>query len=196
MYFTHAELHRRCNNECGLHVHVNRGDLSFTDQQVRDIMSWTWAFEPQMNSVLGQNRFGEEMAPTARETSRYTVKYQRSCGSRSSAIAAVNHFQEDEDAEWVANQAGEYGPDSDLKFNAINFFGTVQPAAGNMNAKPTIEFRQHEGSVDGKIVTHWILTVIGIVDYCCYAPRVDLHNLLAVSKDETWEKLGDGRDEE
>ncbi|KAF8858070.1 hypothetical protein BDZ45DRAFT_406063 [Acephala macrosclerotiorum] len=62
------------------------------------------------------------------------------------------------------------------------------------DAKPTIEWRQHEGTIDAERVTTWVETVVGIVNFACHAPRQDLHTLLSMAANEHWEKLGDGQD--
>jgi len=62
--------------------------------------------------------------------------------------------------------------------------------------KPTIEFRQHEGTLDATETINWIKTVVGIVDFCVNAPTAAVYKLLEVVKLETWERLGDGHDAE
>ncbi|KAE8443051.1 hypothetical protein EG329_002374 [Mollisiaceae sp. DMI_Dod_QoI] len=181
------------SNNCGLHVHVGKQDTGFDDQSVRNLMSFVWAFEPQLNSILGQRRFNIVYCVSPRESSRYAMKYMQKYGMRPKPITGVQHFQEDQDLSWVAEQSAEYK--GDLKFNSVNFKGLHDRAKGDIYGKPTIEFRQHEGTIDAERVTNWISTVVGIVDFVCHAYPHDLHSLLLVSTQETWETLGDGTDE-
>jgi hypothetical protein len=56
-----------------------------------------------------------------------------------------------------------------------------------------VEFRQHEGTLEGPRVTVWIKTLIGIIEFIENVHPVTLFNLLAAScKHEIRDKLGDG----
>ncbi|CZR60839.1 uncharacterized protein PAC_10735 [Phialocephala subalpina] len=181
------------SNDCGLHVHVGREERGFDDQHIRNLYSWVWAFEPQMTSICGQHRFNSIYCFSTRERSRYAQKYLQKYGCRPSPITGVLHFQEDEDLDWTAYQAGEY-KENQLKYNAVNVKGLVEGARGTRGAKPTIEWRQHEGTIDAERVTIWVETVVGIVNFVCHAPKQDLLSLLSMAANEHWEKLGDGKD--
>ncbi|KAH6678453.1 hypothetical protein B0J14DRAFT_449226, partial [Halenospora varia] len=86
----------------------------------------------------------------------------------------------------------------DPRYVAYNFLPLLQwenapEAAWN---KPTVEFRQHKGTLDSESVLAWIQVAVGIVRFCRDATAASFLDLVHVVKHETWEKLGDGRDEE
>lgn len=64
------------------------------------------------------------------------------------------------------------------------------------SSKPTIEFRQHKGSLDSEEVVMWLRTLVGIVTYAHNVHPTRLKVLLDVAKQETWQRMGDGRDQQ
>ncbi|CZR52300.1 uncharacterized protein PAC_02177 [Phialocephala subalpina] len=88
-----------------------------------------------------------------------------------------------------------------IKNSQVNFTGVKAIASGipigsTKEAKPTIEFRQHAETLSGNAAVLWIKTVVRIVDYVRNAAPVDFLELIMPCKDEKWEKLGDGKDDE
>ncbi|KAH8594981.1 hypothetical protein B0O99DRAFT_544869 [Bisporella sp. PMI_857] len=62
--------------------------------------------------------------------------------------------------------------------------------------KPTIEFRIHEGTLDSAAVLNWIELLAGFTQWCIDASYDEYASLLCKTTHETWEKFGDGKDEE
>jgi len=78
--------------------------------------------------------------------------------------------------------------------DAYNLRNLGYLAAGMADNKPTIEFRQHEGCMNGERTVNWVKTVVGIVDYVRDCRGKHFTALLAMADCEVWEKEGDGLD--
>lgn len=62
---------------------------------------------------------------------------------------------------------------------------------------PTIQFRQHEGTLDPKRVRNWVSLLMGIVEFCRDIDSYSFDYLLIRATSlEQWEKRGDETDAE
>jgi hypothetical protein len=129
-----------------------------------------------------------------RESSVYAMQYEAKYGRRPLPIIGVIHFLNSKSIRDAVKQASR--EDKCLrtyKFNQYNLCGIAHRAKGDKDAKATIEFRQHEGSMSATAVVQWIKTTVGIVGYIHHIDNGSLTDLLRVVEHETWEKLGDGK---
>lgn len=182
----------------GLHVHVGRGKLGFEDQHIRNLSAFAWAFEPQLSTIIGQERIDDnEYLTDIRSRSRYADKFYRKYGRQPVPIVAVQHFLASIEfrtldqikksfsvIEWIAKQAGID------KNKALNLSNASNFAQGFPSTKPTVEWRAHKGTVTGHEVTNWIKAVVGMTQFACYAYPIDFHNLLLMVENEKWQKTG------
>ncbi len=60
--------------------------------------------------------------------------------------------------------------------------------------KPTIEFRQHGGTLDGQTARKWVETLGGVIKWLEDVHPQSLMELLSVTAEEKWEKVGEGAD--
>lgn len=86
------------------------------------------------------------------------------------------------------------------RYGAYNFRGVKTIAGGrkigsNSAAKPTVEFRQHRGTLEEEAVTVWIKTVAGIVQFIKDVSPESFVELICVTEHETWEKSGGPEDQ-
>lgn len=81
--------------------------------------------------------------------------------------------------------------DKAMRYNVSNLVKYLQDEDEPSNSGiPTIEFRQHEGTLDAQRVVQWCSTVVGIINFVDTADQVYLRNLLLKVVDETWQKEG------
>ncbi|KUJ20289.1 uncharacterized protein LY89DRAFT_553279, partial [Mollisia scopiformis] len=149
-----ASYHIETNQSTGLHVHVGRGSNSFEHQQIRNLIAFYWVFEEQIKTALGQFRSQSTMAQFSRDNSRYAHKYWQN---------NAHHTKAENVTAWIADQANPYR-DTD-KYTSLNLTGVREEAnqPGRADSKPTVEFRSHEGSIEGVRVINWIKAVVGMV---------------------------------
>jgi Putative amidoligase enzyme len=178
----------------GPHVHYGDSDRSFDLVSLSKLVSLFWAFETQLNSIHPTERQNQEWAVSMRESSVYAMQYEAKYGRRPSPIIGVIHFLNSKRIRGAVKQASREDKYSrTFRFNQYNLCGIAHRAKGDKDAKATIEFRQHEGSMSAIAVVQWIKTTVGIVDYIQHIDNGSLTDLLRVVEHETWEKLGDGK---
>jgi hypothetical protein len=133
-----------------------------------------------------------------RDASLYVTEYREKYGRQPHPLTGVIHFLKCKSIIEIIKQASSVNPNSDscFKYNAYNFQGIAHRGIGFGDSKLTVEFRQHAATMDAEAVIVWIETVVGIVDYIRNIDNVSLTNLLQIVEYETWEKLGDGKDDE
>jgi hypothetical protein len=131
-----------------------------------------------------------------RESSRYALQYEDKYGRRAHPLTGAIHFLNCKSISELVRQASK-GEASDIfKFNQYNFQGFLDRELRLINSQATIEFRQHEGSMNAEPVVNWIKTAVGIVEYVKNIDYSSLTDLLRIVEYETWEKIGDGKDDE
>jgi len=76
-----------------------------------------------------------------------------------------------------------------MRYNVSNLVKYLQDEGRpNNSGMPTIEFRQHEGTLDAQRVVQWCSTVVGVINFVDTADQVYLRKLLLKVVDETWQK--------
>ncbi|TVY92623.1 hypothetical protein LAWI1_G001462 [Lachnellula willkommii] len=189
------------NPSTGFHVHCGDSLNGFKFDTLRKLVSFLFAFTPQLNTIHPPHRQDvtkSTYAGSLRENSRFETKRAPTHKARPTPIQAVSRFINSKTKTELLRHAGS--PRSPLVDMAYDFVSIQQMASGDQDQdpyfKPTIEFRQHEGCLDADEAINWIKTVLGIVDFCTNAPTAAVHRILLLTKLETWEKLGDGHDAE
>ncbi|KAG4439999.1 hypothetical protein IFR05_004513 [Cadophora sp. M221] len=187
-----------------LHVHVGDGGRGFDAVTMRKLAAFTWAFEPQLDSLHPPHKQTTYHATGMRTSSRYSRRYGERCGyvydpriSPSGITGALDLLAcEDIESlcELVKDELGY------LKTCRVSFSGILGASrdgacgCGCENGKRTVEWRQHAGTLDGEEVTMWIQTVVGIMCFIRDASVCSFLDVLALALLETWQKVGDGRD--
>jgi Putative amidoligase enzyme len=186
------------DDSMGFHVHVGNSDEGFDVTTISNLIAFLWAFEPQLNNLHSQERQDQTWARSSRESSLYATEYLQKYGRRAQPLTGVIAFLKCQSImELIKRASSTDAPrEYSFKYSAYNFQGMADLERGDRNPRPTIEFRQHEGTMSAEAVTKWIETVVGIVDYIRNIDNGSMFNLLRIVVAETWEKLGDGRDTE
>lgn len=181
------------NIKSGLHVHVGHGYDGFKPRQLKRIAQFCWAFEPQLLSLHPDHRHGqanELLRPLRKEPPVSQIcreeadRYDFALGLIQTLPTkrVLHRLQECESCnEILACFGGNRG--------GISFVNCMDPPSPQQGGKRTIEFRQHEGTVDPDRVINWVETVIGIVKFAENAPDVDFFNLVIQRHGrESWER--------
>ncbi|KUJ13247.1 uncharacterized protein LY89DRAFT_753820 [Mollisia scopiformis] len=186
----------KVNTTTGLHVHVGDGSRSFTFETVRNLVGFLWAFEPQLNSLHPLHRVDNLYGILMRSHSVFAERWYATHGERPSPYQGLLELMSCPNMNDLTADASQmFIP----KNGAYNFSGVRAIANGiqigtTKDAKPTIEFRQHEGTLSGTRAVMWTRTVVGILEYIMRTPQEELMDLMVTScKHELWEKTGDQR---
>ena len=148
------------NNSCGLHVHVGNTDKGFPLQTLKNFCMLVTCFESQINSLhplhrilnvftLPLNRQFEELAHEARV-------------SRVEELKTVRNVEETFNR--VCGDTSHY-----FAYNFCNLENTKLK---------TIEFRQHEASLDPEAINMWVVTACNLINLSHTAGHSGFMNLI------------------
>ena len=137
------------NETCGLHIHIGNGDKGFPLQTMKNFSTLTTSFERQVNQLHPRHRLDSpfcHLETTAfeaaeREPWRMAFLINELPDMQSYMFGTMRHDHSIFDHNWCYN---------------INNLGLQQ-------AKRTIEFRQHEGTLDHQRVILWAIFAASIV---------------------------------
>ncbi|EKD16654.1 hypothetical protein MBM_05123 [Drepanopeziza brunnea f. sp. 'multigermtubi' MB_m1] len=189
------------NSTCGLHVHVGHGQKGFTTSNVTRIIAFLYAFEPQLDTLHPLHRYNNAYAKSMRDRCNFVRQFQEQFSEEPTTLAVITkilslhkgksprHFRR------ALTRLVQI--DGNGKNGAYNFNGVSDNPDRVPEDRPTIEFRQHEGTLDGVRIAAWIRALTGLLDFVeseDYDSLVDL--LTTVSLAEKWTKRGDGKDTE
>lgn len=126
----------KTNSSCGLHVHL--GAKNFTTEQMRNLLTtWTYS-EDAWKKTTWYSRFGCDWA----RTMRYDFDRMR-------AISTDQTL-----AEYMNKVSCVYG----TRYTAVNTCAYAR--------HKTIEFRQHQGTIDFQKISKWVYMVQSLSAWC------------------------------
>ena len=179
------------NESCGLHVHVS---TSWSFKTLKNLISFLWAFEPQMDSLHDSSRQEGEYARSWRMNSGLAYKFYKKYGVMPNPQLGLHEIKKASSTEELLDLM-IYPYDTDRgKYRAFNLKPLRAWLKDPNSSIPTIEFRQHAGSLDGEEISNWITLSVGIVQYCQKVEDVQFERLLNFAELELWEKQGNNSD--
>lgn len=179
----------------GLHIHIGNGEIGFELPVLKKFISIIWAFEPQLDTIHPPYRRNSKYGKSMRDGCRMSCNWLDAYGIKPTALEGLAMINMKTDIpSLITLVSSEYH----CKSGVYNLGGLRNLARGSAlgATKPTIEFRQHKGTLGSEEVEMWLRTVMGIVIYAHNVHPTDLAALLDVTKQETWQRTGDRRDEE
>lgn len=200
MYFTPASLDavgevlallRRTycintNISTGLHVHVGDGRNGWPFPVIQRLFAFIWAFEPQINSLVPPHRVDGQYTNSMRTYSKFVWDFAEEMGRRPTPMEGLVAMK---------NLKSMRALELEFLTTTLRVAPHSVDANGVPNPKPTVEFRQHDGTMDEQRVRVWVTTVVGIMDYLQAVEPAEFTKLLSMAEHEHWEKLGDGKDD-
>ncbi len=113
-----------------------------------------------------------------RESSFYAREYREKYGRRPNPLTGVIHFLNYKSMMELIKQANSFneGEGHMYKFSAYNLQGIADRERRVPQSKATIEFRQHQGTMDSNAILNWIETVVNIVDYIRTIDNISISN--------------------
>ncbi|KAG4439690.1 hypothetical protein IFR05_004827 [Cadophora sp. M221] len=184
------------NTTTGLHVHIGHGKSCFSTHDVSKIMAFIYAFEPQLSSLHPVHRYSHMYGHAMRHNCNFSQSFQRRHGVMPSALMAVTKILTTIESDMSSTRreladlvsSGSCGKNGNYNFNGLEDRG--------VNAEvPTLEFRQHEGTMDGELVVQWVQLLVGMLkfiedeEYASFAKF-----LFDTAEKEKWQKVGDEKD--
>lgn len=186
--------------DTGLHIHLGHEKCGFEFQNIQKLMIFLYTFEPQLSSLHPPHRLEHDYGNSPRTRSMFSANFQAKYGRAPSARDFATEVYSCREATETRNRHKLISKtfkdlsghkDGNYNFSEVRF--SYDPFRFR-DYKQTIEFRQHEGTLDGEKIGHWIHVIIAIVQFV-ETDVVNFHRLMQTMwKEERWEKIGDGND--
>jgi hypothetical protein len=145
-----------CNESMGLHVHVGNGVMGFDGRTLRNLFGILWTTEKWLETIHPTHRTrGNVHCQGFRACSLFPFMFSRSENAESKTL------------EWIMGDSMPTKVKNILDLikshsGGYNFINLVAELNSN-SFKRTIEFRQHESTLNGERVIQWIHLCVGLV---------------------------------
>ncbi|PMD35581.1 hypothetical protein L207DRAFT_637921 [Hyaloscypha variabilis F] len=181
----------------GLHVHVSAGiGTAFRLETLQSLFAFLYAFEPQISTLHPARRQRNvTFCDSIRRRTDFVSEWWEDHGVLPTVFQGVTELLKKEPTLNLLAAVRVEQNDKATRYNPSNLAWFLEQPPGNRNP-PTIEFRQHEGTLDAGRVVNWIRTVVGIVNFVDTAELDSLSYLLRKAGDEKWQKEGGDGDAE
>lgn len=153
------------NESCGLHVHVGNEHRGFTLRTLKNFCSLITAFEDQLDSLHPLHRLQNENAKSTRSLFYPGAPLPEKLSiieQLKTVDDLIHHFHLTGDGE-------------KSKSMAFNFFNLQESLPKPLR---TIEFRQHQGTLDPKLIINWVVLAFSLVKRS-YDAKAGFRNLIA-----------------
>ncbi|PMD18832.1 hypothetical protein NA56DRAFT_706362 [Hyaloscypha hepaticicola] len=171
------------NSSTGLHIHVSAGlKTPFRLETMQNLFAFLYAFEPQLDSLHPEHRQhdNEYCSYSLRKHSNFIRNWWNEHGQLPTIIQGMIELLKKKKTKMELLNAVRWTfNDKAMRYNVSNLVKYLQDEDEPSNSGiPTIEFRQHEGTLDAQRVVQWCSTVVGIINFVDTADQVYLRNLL------------------
>ncbi|KAF5874203.1 uncharacterized protein Bfra_004209 [Botrytis fragariae] len=170
------------NESMGLHVYVGNGVDAFDNETLRNLWGILWTTE----------KWIETIHPPHRRFNPFCQSFHR-CSNLGREIEERSlKDPEEEVLEWILTRTPptvrEFLDTICIHSGAYNFVN-LQPSHNVESTKRTIEFRQHEATLDTERISQWIRACVGIVKASAAADPAVLDPYLRLLAQTKREKL-------
>lgn len=166
--------YRVCTHQetsAGLHVHVGQENNGFHIEALRNLLSTIWIFQGQLETVHPDHRLSTRWAPSLRTDSVLAKKIVDDGLAKEQVLELLSQAgDESSDPSKLINIAADreqllklFLPRGARRL-AYNINGLLQIVDGK-DGRSTIEFRQHESTIDIQRVINWLKVCVGLVEF-------------------------------
>ncbi|KUJ09144.1 uncharacterized protein LY89DRAFT_724653 [Mollisia scopiformis] len=183
------------NDSTGLHVHVSFGvDKKWSFNSIRQALMFFWTFQPQFDSLHPNHRQGGKWAKAMRSKSKINSDHYAKTGrilTPNEGLLRIDRITDMEELLRAVSGEGAEHPDRYMAYNVIPIFESRNSDLSIAHPKTTLEFRQHEGTLDAERVTQWIELLCGVIMFLeNIEPAILMELLRVVSEQEVWCRTG------
>ncbi|KAH6723857.1 putative amidoligase enzyme-domain-containing protein [Leptodontidium sp. MPI-SDFR-AT-0119] len=179
------------NQLTGVHVHLSAGSTTFEFRTMQNLIVFLWAFEHQMSSLHPEERQDSMYCRGFREKCAMVADFTEKWGKPPRILQGITEFYKCLDMTSLLSAACCCEGSKFMAFNCDNALRKVKEPQSSF--KPTIECRQHQGTLDGERIVQWVKLVAGLVQCMETIHPESLLELLELVKHEKWEKSSDDK---
>ncbi|KAH8789012.1 putative amidoligase enzyme-domain-containing protein [Hyaloscypha sp. PMI_1271] len=176
----------------GLHVHVSAGvNTTFRLQTLQNLFAFLFAFEPQIDALHPTHRqLNDQFCNSLRRHSTFVKEWWNEYGQLPTIMQGVVELLKKNSLLELLIAVRWPLYDKGMRYNALNlslFLENQGNPFNNLHPR-TIEFRQHEGTLEPERIVQWIKALVGIINFVDTADRDSLTRLFRKAKEEKWQK--------
>lgn len=175
----------RTNDSTGLHVHIGNGFHSFPFHTIRNLAAFLWIFEPQLTMLHPEHRHNTCFCCPVRKTAAFSFDEYGQCIKPFTVYEGVIEIIRCQSVEELKGNV------YNERFRTYNFCNFSATAGQRGNVSGTLEFRQHEGTLNGEMIAHWVRVCHGIVAFVKDMSGHGLWEMCELARVEIWEETGD-----
>ena len=149
------------NKTCGLHVHVGNGTDNFSQETTKNLMAFLFCFEPVMDKLHPTHRHNGNYCRSIRKSSVYGDMYRH----ENSVVSILIKIWNEKNTHNLLRCMSDI---LSANFKEAYYTGNMRRNLwlGKLHdTKATLEFRQHEGTLDGPRTVSWVQTVVGLCEF-------------------------------
>jgi hypothetical protein len=182
-----TKYHTNINRSWGLHIHVGNRLDGLLLEALKNLMAYLWTLESQLSTIHPSHRRWHDYSDEAMVMSRSLWR-----GTLMGLFDKLKNRKQGLEKILQAEDFKELyclvGSDSRPNYAVRNL---IQPFRETV--KRTIEFREHEGTLDPERIEHWIRVCTGIVKYARDAPSEEVRKFCKEHVDKGLKKCGLGK---
>ena len=185
--FLKANFRIHINNSMGVHIHVGDGKNGLEAYHLRSLMATLFVFEPQLDTLhpkhrIGRNFYCKPLNTESRLGKKSVLSKDQIPNPKTKRQILEELLQMDDRQDILYSMmAGDDKNGSKLAYNVSNLLGR--------ESKRTIEFRQHESTLDANRIAAWIELCVALVEVPLRESRESLEALLRDHVDDTVEEF-------
>lgn len=191
------------NQSTGLHVHFSSGiekdSPRWQFDTLQKILQFFWAFHTQFDTIHPAHRQINGWARSMRVDAAMVNEFYDEGNFGFSVADGIEKLRKATDMAELFYLVSMPKNERYMAYNVDNIANLIADPKSldsmqMKKRKPTIEFRQHEGTLDGKRATAWIRTLGGVICYVMDASEEDWYELIQYTSHEKWQKTGGEED--
>ncbi len=178
--------------ETGLHVNIGSGDQGFELEHMKKLVAFLWAFEPVFDTLHYEERNDSIFTYSMREMSRFATRFLELKGEGCGAVEGARSFLGVVSMPELAKQAGCLQQWVDrYRYDFSGLVSSSRSTKSGRQERSTVEFRQHESTLDGEKVSTWVKTLARIIDWVRGQEQEQLMNIIESTVPNTTKWLHD-----
>ena len=157
-----------CGPKAGLHIHVGRDSRGFAFETLRSLYSTLWTFEPQIQQIHPYHRTEKNpWCMNFRTASNLAAKARISAEIPDTQYAqtGLDMLLNSQDTLALGELVGPKSGSNVMAYNIDNITRRIKRLTGHGDtSKKTIEFRQHESTLDPMQAENWARLCVGMLE--------------------------------
>jgi hypothetical protein len=179
------------NNSCALHIHVGNGKKGLDLDTTRKLFTILYTFEPQIAQIHPSHRINNGFCQSLRAGSRL-AKHLTDSGDAIArpGLQILRDAETMDDLKNYTTKADSSGGRLAYHMGNLLYDPTVHEYYPN---KKTVEFRQHESTLDPERVANWARLCVGLVEFADTVDEDALHGFLERHIDHSPDEFATGQ---